>query len=59
MAGRSSEKALSVATAAKSAFEASQAVDGTERVRALSIIRAQLDTQKTAILEANRQDIEV
>jgi glutamate-5-semialdehyde dehydrogenase len=40
-------------------FHASQAVDDSERVRALHAIKEELETQKDVILEANKLDMEV
>ncbi|KAI0309155.1 gamma-glutamyl phosphate reductase, partial [Amylostereum chailletii] len=47
-----------IAKDAKAAFEASQLVDGSERVRALHEIKAELDASKEAILAANKHDLD-
>ena len=51
--------AASIAKAAKAAFEASQLIPSSERVRALHELRKELEAAKGAILEANRADLEV
>ena len=51
--------AASIAKAAKAAFEASQLIPSSERVRALYEIRKELEAAKDAILAANRADLEV
>ena len=51
--------AESVAKAAKAAFEASQLIPATERIKALHEIRKELEAAKDAILAANRLDLEV
>jgi len=48
-----------IAKAARAAFEASQLIDSSERVKALHAIHSELELQKTAVLEANRLDMEV
>lgn len=53
------ESAESIAKAAKDAFEASQLIPVSERTRALSAIKHELELSKTEILEANRKDMEV
>jgi gamma-glutamyl phosphate reductase len=50
---------IDVARAAKAAFEASQLVPHSERVRALNEIRNVLEIDKEKVLEANRLDLEV
>ncbi|KAG9050412.1 hypothetical protein FS837_005485 [Tulasnella sp. UAMH 9824] len=47
-----------IAKASKSAFEASQLVDPSERVKALQIIHDTLAAKKDEIFEANRKDVE-
>ncbi|KAH9849927.1 gamma-glutamyl phosphate reductase [Lenzites betulinus] len=47
-----------IAKAAKAAFEASQLIPSSERVRALQEIRTELEAAKDAILAANRADLE-
>ncbi|KAJ7044146.1 gamma-glutamyl phosphate reductase [Mycena alexandri] len=49
--------AKSIAKAAKSAFEDSQLVPSAERVNALHHIRKALESNKTEILAANREDL--
>ncbi|RXW23046.1 hypothetical protein EST38_g2821 [Candolleomyces aberdarensis] len=46
-----------IARAAKSAFEKSQLVPGSERVNALHAIRRELESQKDEILAANAEDV--
>ncbi|QRV74183.1 aldehyde dehydrogenase family protein [Ceratobasidium sp. AG-Ba] len=53
-----SKTAESIARASKKAFEASQLVGSEERVAALHAIREALQTNKNAILEANKQDMQ-
>jgi hypothetical protein len=48
-----------IAKEAKAAFEASQLIDATERVRALHEIERALAASKDAILAANRDDLAV
>jgi hypothetical protein len=55
-AERNSEE---VAKAAKVAFEASQLLEATERIKALHSIREELEARKTEIFEANKQDLQV
>ena len=55
----SDSAAASIAKAAKSAFEASQLIPSSERVKALEEIRKELEAAKDAILAANRLDLEV
>ncbi|KAI0349538.1 gamma-glutamyl phosphate reductase [Trametes cingulata] len=50
--------AESIAKAAKAAFEASQLIPSSERVKALQEIRRELEAAKDAILAANRADLE-
>ncbi|KAG8980946.1 hypothetical protein FRB90_007398, partial [Tulasnella sp. 427] len=47
-----------IAKASKSAFEASQLVEPTERVKALQIIHDALAASKEEIFEANRKDVQ-
>ncbi|KAH9921682.1 gamma-glutamyl phosphate reductase [Epithele typhae] len=54
----SEETAVSIAKAAKAAFEASQLIPTAERVQALHEIRKELEAAKEAILAANRLDVE-
>jgi glutamate-5-semialdehyde dehydrogenase len=51
--------AESIARAAKQAFEASQLMQSSERIKALTAIKHELAASKTEILEANRKDMEV
>ena len=51
--------ALEIARASKAAFEASQLVASSERIRALNAIKDELIANKEAILAANRQDLKV
>ena len=48
-----------IAKAAKTAFESSQLIPSSERVKALHEIRKQLENAKEDILEANKRDLEV
>ena len=48
-----------IAKAAKLAFEASQLVEQSERVKALLTIRDELQARKKEILDANARDMEV
>lgn len=48
-----------IAKASKSAFEASQLVDPSERVKALQIVHDALGASKDEIFEANRKDVQV
>ena len=48
-----------IAKAAKSAFEKSQLVPGSERVSALHAIRRELEAHKDEILAANAEDVKV
>ncbi|KAF8637608.1 hypothetical protein AX17_002677 [Amanita inopinata Kibby_2008] len=50
--------AVDIAKAAKSAFEASQLIDSSERVKALHAIRSELQSRKTEILAANVEDLQ-
>ena len=52
-------KATEIAKAAKSAFEASQLVDSSERVKALSLIKSELEALRDEIQKANKEDMEV
>ena len=51
--------AENIARAAKAAFEASQLIPSSERIKALQEIRKELEAAKDAILAANRLDLEV
>ncbi len=51
--------AVDIAKAAKSAFEASQLVPTDERVKALHVIRQELESRKAEILAANSDDLQV
>ena len=51
--------AENIARAAKAAFEASQLIPSSERIKALQEIRKELEAVKDAILAANRLDLEV
>ncbi|OBZ66790.1 putative gamma-glutamyl phosphate reductase [Grifola frondosa] len=57
MASQNSQ-AIAVAKAAKAAFEASQLIPSSERVKALHEIRRELESAKDEILVANRKDLE-
>ena len=59
MSAQNNDPATSVAKAAKAAFEASQLIASSERVRALHELRDQLESAKAEILAANRRDLEV
>lgn len=48
-----------IAQAAKIAFEESQLISSTERIKALETIRQQLERQKKEILAANAEDLKV
>ena len=48
-----------IARAAKVAFQVSQLLPSSERVNALLTIRKQLELQKSDILAANAEDLEV
>ena len=54
-----SSTAEHIAKTAKTAFEESQLVSSSERVRALNEIRRELEHSKAEILEANKRDLEV
>ncbi|KAK7445384.1 glutamate-5-semialdehyde dehydrogenase [Stygiomarasmius scandens] len=54
----SESNAHEIARAAKSAFEGSQLVPTSERVKALHEIRNALEANKTQILEANKHDLQ-
>ncbi|KAJ3549205.1 hypothetical protein NM688_g5204 [Phlebia brevispora] len=47
-----------IAQAAKAAFEASQLIPSSERVKALYEIRKELESSKAEILEANKKDLQ-
>jgi hypothetical protein len=49
----------SVAQEAKLAFEASQLLDDTERVKSLHLIREELEIRQSEIFTANKRDLEV
>ena len=51
--------AVSIAKAAKAAFQTSQLVPSSERVQALHEIRKELEVAKDTILAANKLDLEV
>ena len=51
--------AETIARDAKAAFEASQLIEGSERVRALHEIKKELESSKDAILSANKEDLAV
>ena len=55
----SSRTAEETARAAKRAFESSGLITAEERSAALLAVRAELERDKDAILEANRKDMEV
>ena len=55
----SDSHAVAIAKAAKAAFEASQLIPSSERVRALQGIRKELEAVKDQILSANKKDLEV
>lgn len=55
----SQNPAEDIAKAAKAAFEASQLIPPSERVKALYAIRAELETAKEDVLAANRKDLQV
>lgn len=59
MSSNDTSAATTIARAAKAAFEASQLVPSSERVRALSEIRKELENAKAEILDANRRDLQV
>ena len=59
MSTGTSESATSIAKAAKAAFEASQLIASSERVRALHELREELVSAKADVLAANRRDLEV
>ena len=54
-----SSHALTIAEAAKVAFEMSQVVPASERVNALHEIKKELAARKDAIFAANRADLQV
>ena len=51
--------AVEIAQSAKESFDASQLLDAGERHKALLALKEALTTHKQAILDANREDIEV
>lgn len=51
--------AETVAKSARSAYEASQLIDSSERDLALERIRALLEQNRDAVLEANQKDLDV
>lgn len=59
MPAGNNDAATGIAKAAKAAFEASQLIASSERVRALHEIRDQLVSAKADILAANKRDLEV
>jgi len=48
-----------IAKASKTAFEDSQLISASERVKALQIIRKELESRKAEILAANVEDLKV
>lgn len=54
-----SSNAEDIAKLAKAAFQSSQLIPSTERVIALHAIRAELHARKDAILNANKEDLQV
>ncbi|PCH36256.1 gamma-glutamyl phosphate reductase [Wolfiporia cocos MD-104 SS10] len=58
MASDSTFAARTIAQSAKAAFEASQLISSSERIKALSAIRKELESAKDEILAANRRDLE-
>ena len=48
-----------IAKRAKAAFEASQLIDSSERVKALHLIKDELELLKNEIQDANKADMEV
>ncbi|KAA1469095.1 gamma-glutamyl phosphate reductase [Dentipellis sp. KUC8613] len=59
MTGQNDESpAVLIARSAKAAFEASQLIDASERVRALHEIRNELQASKDAIFAANTEDMD-
>lgn len=48
-----------IAKATKAAFEASQLIPSSERIKALREIRTELEAAKDDILAANRADLQV
>ena len=48
-----------IAKRAKAAFEASQLIDSSERVKALHLIKNELELLKNEIQDANKADMEV
>jgi len=59
MSANDDSAAVYIAKAAKAAFEASQLIASSERVRALHELRDELASAKEEILAANRRDLEV
>jgi glutamate-5-semialdehyde dehydrogenase len=55
----SESSAHDFAKAAKAAFESSQLIPASERVKALHEIRNVLERSKDEVLEANKQDLQV
>ncbi|KAL5536804.1 PRO2 [Sanghuangporus sanghuang] len=54
----SEESATQIAKAAKAAFEASQLIDASERIKALHLIKSELEALQPEIQEANKVDLE-
>ena len=54
-----SSKPVDIAKRAKAAFEASQLIDSSERVKALHLIKDELELLKNEIQDANKADMEV
>ena len=54
-----SDPAKGIAKAAKVAFEASQLVQSSDRIKALHFIREELESAKQDIFVANKSDVEV
>lgn len=59
MSAENNDAATGIAKAAKAAFEASQLIPSSERVRALHALRDELVSARADILAANRRDLEV
>ncbi|KAL5531365.1 hypothetical protein ACEPAG_4242 [Sanghuangporus baumii] len=55
----SEESAIQIAKAAKAAFEASQLIDASERIKALHLIKSELEALQHEIQGANKVDLEV
>jgi glutamate-5-semialdehyde dehydrogenase len=59
MSNEESTSVEQIARTAKAAFEASQLVPASERIRALHEIKAELEAAKAEILAANKTDLDV